>query len=129
MQVATDDMAVDEPLQKQCLAVKKTDIIPSVKSTNASTAFWLSKDAEIDLFDIITVLDRKDSTKINNSNSPPSHLSNANSKSQRESEYQPSEMASVTDGEHLPSVPLDELIGDLHISDEEYDATEDVIKE
>ncbi|KAL9662533.1 hypothetical protein QQ045_027366 [Rhodiola kirilowii] len=46
-----------------------------------------------------------------------------------ESEYQPSEMTSVTDGEHLPSVPLDELIGDLHISDEEYDATEDVIKE
>ncbi|KAL9669079.1 hypothetical protein QQ045_006620 [Rhodiola kirilowii] len=47
----------------------------------------------------------------------------------RDSEYQPSEMTSVTDGEHLPSVPLDELIGDLHISDEEYDATEDVIKE
>ncbi|KAF5190562.1 60S ribosomal export protein NMD3 [Thalictrum thalictroides] len=34
-------------------------------------------------------------------------------------EYQPSEMASMTDGEELPSVPLEELLGDLDISDEE----------
>ncbi|KAI8032916.1 60S ribosomal export protein NMD3 [Camellia lanceoleosa] len=34
-------------------------------------------------------------------------------------EYQPSEMASVTDGEDLPSVPLEELLADLDLSDEE----------
>jgi len=37
----------------------------------------------------------------------------------RNEEYQPSEMASVTDGEDLPSVPLDELLADLDLSDEE----------
>jgi nonsense-mediated mRNA decay protein 3 len=37
----------------------------------------------------------------------------------RNKEYQPSEMASVTDGEDLPSVPLDELLADLDLSDEE----------
>ncbi|XP_059623260.1 uncharacterized protein LOC132266412 isoform X2 [Cornus florida] len=35
--------------------------------------------------------------------------------------YQPSEMASVTDGEDLPSVPLDELLADLDLSDEEME--------
>ncbi|KAF2290505.1 hypothetical protein GH714_014162 [Hevea brasiliensis] len=34
-------------------------------------------------------------------------------------EYQPSEMASMTDGEEVPSVPLDELLADLDISDME----------
>ncbi|KAG5534364.1 hypothetical protein RHGRI_022481 [Rhododendron griersonianum] len=37
----------------------------------------------------------------------------------RNEEYQPSEMVSVTDGEDLPSVPLDELLADLDLSDEE----------
>lgn len=37
----------------------------------------------------------------------------------RNKEYQPSEMASVTDGEDLPSVPLDELLADLDLSEEE----------
>ncbi|CAA0824810.1 nonsense-mediated mRNA decay NMD3 family protein [Striga hermonthica] len=36
----------------------------------------------------------------------------------RNKEYQPSEMASMTDGEDLPSVPLDELLADLDLSDE-----------
>ncbi|KAJ0790691.1 putative ribosomal export protein Nmd3 [Helianthus annuus] len=39
----------------------------------------------------------------------------------RNKEYQPSEMASVTDGEDLPSVPLEELLDDLKLSDEEGD--------
>ncbi|KAL9304307.1 hypothetical protein ACSQ67_021570 [Phaseolus vulgaris] len=47
----------------------------------------------------------------------------------RNKEYQPSEMASVTDGDELPSVPLDELLADLDLSggedeDEEDDMTE-----
>ncbi|KAJ9172940.1 hypothetical protein P3X46_016126 [Hevea brasiliensis] len=37
----------------------------------------------------------------------------------RNKEYQPSEMASVTDGDDLPSVPLEELLADLDISDME----------
>ncbi|KAK4260247.1 hypothetical protein QN277_003389 [Acacia crassicarpa] len=37
----------------------------------------------------------------------------------RNKEYQPSEMASVTDGEDLPSVPLEELMADLDLSEEE----------
>ncbi|XP_038694268.1 60S ribosomal export protein NMD3-like isoform X2 [Tripterygium wilfordii] len=37
----------------------------------------------------------------------------------RNKEYQPSEVASMTDGEDLPSVPLEELLADLEISDEE----------
>ncbi|CAL5323645.1 unnamed protein product [Camellia sinensis] len=37
----------------------------------------------------------------------------------RNKEYQRSEMASVTDGEDLPSVPLEELLADLDLSDEE----------
>ncbi|KAF5739212.1 60S ribosomal export protein NMD3 [Tripterygium wilfordii] len=37
----------------------------------------------------------------------------------RNKEYQPSEIASMTDGEDLPSVPLEELMADLDISDEE----------
>ncbi|KAF9588486.1 hypothetical protein IFM89_011686 [Coptis chinensis] len=39
----------------------------------------------------------------------------------RNKEYQQSEMASVTDGEDLPSVPLEELLADLDLSDEEDD--------
>ncbi|KAJ0586193.1 putative ribosomal export protein Nmd3 [Helianthus annuus] len=39
----------------------------------------------------------------------------------RNKEYQPSEMASVTDGEDVPSVPLEELLDDLKLSDEEGD--------
>ncbi|KAJ0457731.1 putative ribosomal export protein Nmd3 [Helianthus annuus] len=42
----------------------------------------------------------------------------------RNKEYQPSEMASVTDGEDVPSVPLEELLDDLKLSDEE-DGDED----
>ncbi|XAR52112.1 hypothetical protein NMG60_11020016 [Bertholletia excelsa] len=43
----------------------------------------------------------------------------------RNREYQPSEMASMTDGEDVPSVPLDELLADLDLSDmeEEGDST------
>lgn len=37
----------------------------------------------------------------------------------RNKEYQPSESASMTDGEELPSVPLDELLADLDISDDD----------
>lgn len=37
----------------------------------------------------------------------------------RDKDYQPSEMASVTDGEDVPSVPLDELLADLDLSDDE----------
>ncbi|PIN13657.1 NMD protein affecting ribosome stability and mRNA decay [Handroanthus impetiginosus] len=37
----------------------------------------------------------------------------------RNKEYQPSEMASITDGEDVPSIPLDELLADLDLSDEE----------
>lgn len=37
----------------------------------------------------------------------------------RNKEYQPSEMASMTDGEDLPSVPLEELLADLDLSEEE----------
>nr|KYP57101.1 60S ribosomal export protein NMD3 [Cajanus cajan] len=37
----------------------------------------------------------------------------------RNAEYQPSEMASVTDGDELPSVPLEELLADLDLSEDE----------
>lgn len=37
----------------------------------------------------------------------------------RNKEYQPSDMASVVDGEDVPAVPLDELLGDLDISDDD----------
>ncbi|KAJ7969269.1 60S ribosomal export protein NMD3 [Quillaja saponaria] len=37
----------------------------------------------------------------------------------RNREYQPSEMASVTDGEDVPSIPLEELLADLDLSEEE----------
>ncbi|KAM3341450.1 60S ribosomal export protein NMD3 [Capsicum galapagoense] len=39
----------------------------------------------------------------------------------RNKEYQPSEMASVTDGDDAPSVPLEELLADLDLSEEEAD--------
>jgi nonsense-mediated mRNA decay protein 3 len=37
----------------------------------------------------------------------------------RNKEYQPSEMASMTDGEDIPSIPLEELLADLEIDDAE----------
>ncbi|XP_043696203.1 60S ribosomal export protein NMD3-like [Telopea speciosissima] len=37
----------------------------------------------------------------------------------RNKEYQPSEMASMTDGEDLPSIPLEELLADLDLDVEE----------
>ncbi|XP_024455439.1 uncharacterized protein LOC7472601 isoform X1 [Populus trichocarpa] len=37
----------------------------------------------------------------------------------RNKEYQPSEMASMTDGEDIPSIPLEELLADLEINDAE----------
>ena len=37
----------------------------------------------------------------------------------RNKEYQPSEMASITDGDDLPTVPLEELLADLDLSEEE----------
>ncbi|KAL5549011.1 hypothetical protein UlMin_004242 [Ulmus minor] len=37
----------------------------------------------------------------------------------RNREYQPSEMESVTDGEDVPSIPLDELLADLDLSEDE----------
>ncbi|GER42303.1 60S ribosomal export protein NMD3 [Striga asiatica] len=43
----------------------------------------------------------------------------------RNKEYQPSEMASMTDGEDLPSVPLDELLADLDLSDEDVVVDDD----
>ncbi|EEF28848.1 60S ribosomal export protein NMD3 [Ricinus communis] len=43
----------------------------------------------------------------------------------RNKEYQPSEMASVTDGEDVPSIPLEELLADLDISEME-DAADDM---
>ncbi|KAL0353745.1 UNVERIFIED_CONTAM: hypothetical protein Sangu_0955800 [Sesamum angustifolium] len=43
----------------------------------------------------------------------------------RNKEYQPSEMASITDGEDVPSVPLEELLADLDLSDEEEDGEDD----
>eukprot|EP00262_Sarcandra_glabra_P005925 TRINITY_DN1787_c0_g1_i1.p1 TRINITY_DN1787_c0_g1~~TRINITY_DN1787_c0_g1_i1.p1 ORF type:complete len:514 (-),score=87.73 TRINITY_DN1787_c0_g1_i1:9-1550(-) len=39
----------------------------------------------------------------------------------RNKDYQPSEMASITDGEDVPSVPLEELLADLELSDQEDD--------
>lgn len=43
----------------------------------------------------------------------------------RNKEYQPSEMASVSDGEDVPSVPLDELLADLDLADEDSDDDDD----
>ena len=45
----------------------------------------------------------------------------------RNKEYQPSEMASVTDGEDMPSVPLEELLADLDLS--EVEDSEDGMRE
>lgn len=39
----------------------------------------------------------------------------------RNKEYQPSEMASETDGEDIPSIPIEELLADLDLSDEEME--------
>ncbi|XP_047328005.1 60S ribosomal export protein NMD3-like [Impatiens glandulifera] len=43
----------------------------------------------------------------------------------RNKEYQPSEMGSVTDGEDVPSVPLDELLADLELNDDNEDEVDD----
>ncbi|KAK6931157.1 Nmd3, N-terminal [Dillenia turbinata] len=40
-------------------------------------------------------------------------------------DYQPSEMASVTDGGDVPSVPLEELLADLDLSDEDMEDVEE----
>ncbi|KAF3445071.1 hypothetical protein FNV43_RR14764 [Rhamnella rubrinervis] len=37
----------------------------------------------------------------------------------RDREYQPSEIASMTDGEEVPSVPIEELLADLDLSEDE----------
>ncbi|GMI70509.1 Nonsense-Mediated mRNA Decay 3 [Hibiscus trionum] len=37
----------------------------------------------------------------------------------RNKDYQPSEMVSVSDGDDLPSVPLEELLADLELSEQE----------
>ncbi|XP_073001136.1 uncharacterized protein [Typha latifolia] len=42
----------------------------------------------------------------------------------RDKEYQPSEMASTAGGDDLPSVPLEELLADLDLSDEEEEEEE-----
>ncbi|KAL3825055.1 hypothetical protein ACJIZ3_021084 [Penstemon smallii] len=47
----------------------------------------------------------------------------------RNKEYEPSEMASVTDGGDLPSILLDELLADLDLSDEEEDENDDGMRE
>ncbi|KAL3838756.1 hypothetical protein ACJIZ3_023347 [Penstemon smallii] len=47
----------------------------------------------------------------------------------RNKEYEPSKMASVTDGGDLPSIPLDELLADLDLSDEEEDENDDCMRE
>lgn len=39
----------------------------------------------------------------------------------RNREYQPSEMASVADGDDAPTVALEELLADLDLSEEEAD--------
>ncbi|CAM8910401.1 unnamed protein product [Rhodiola kirilowii] len=57
--------SVDEPDQ------------PPPSSDDPPQSFCLSQDAEIDWLDRNAVLERKDSTKGNNSNSTPSHLSNS----------------------------------------------------
>jgi nonsense-mediated mRNA decay protein 3 len=41
----------------------------------------------------------------------------------RNKEYQPSEVASMTDGEDAPTVPLDELLADLDLSDMDDDVS------
>ncbi|KAL3846061.1 hypothetical protein ACJIZ3_003464 [Penstemon smallii] len=43
----------------------------------------------------------------------------------RNREYQPSDMASVTDGEDVPSIPLDELLADLDLRDVDVDVVDD----
>ncbi|XP_010528579.1 PREDICTED: 60S ribosomal export protein NMD3-like [Tarenaya hassleriana] len=43
----------------------------------------------------------------------------------RDKDYQPSETASMTDGEGAPSVPIEELLIDLKLSDEEEEEDED----
>ncbi|XP_043711315.1 60S ribosomal export protein NMD3-like [Telopea speciosissima] len=42
----------------------------------------------------------------------------------RNKEYQPSEMASMTDGEDVPSVPVEELLADLDLDDDEEDVND-----
>ncbi|KAD6795842.1 hypothetical protein R6Q59_020238 [Mikania micrantha] len=43
----------------------------------------------------------------------------------RDKDYQPSEMASVTDGEDVPLVPLEELIDELSLNDKKNDDDDD----
>ncbi|KAK7276197.1 hypothetical protein RIF29_17332 [Crotalaria pallida] len=45
----------------------------------------------------------------------------------RNREYQPSEMASMTDGEDVPSVPLDQLLADLDLSEDGDDDDDSMV--
>ncbi|CAL9114334.1 unnamed protein product [Musa textilis] len=47
----------------------------------------------------------------------------------RNKEYQPSEMASTADGEDVPSIPLEELLADLDLSEDEESEEADHMKE
>ncbi|XP_031504190.1 uncharacterized protein LOC116266871 [Nymphaea colorata] len=47
----------------------------------------------------------------------------------RNKDYQPSEVTSMADGEDLPSVPLEEMLADLALSDEEEDVNDDIMGE
>ncbi|KAF3974596.1 hypothetical protein CMV_002078, partial [Castanea mollissima] len=44
-------------------------------------------------------------------------------------DYQPSEMTSVADGDDIPSIPLDELLADLDLSEAEVEDEDDDMKE
>ncbi|KAG6643443.1 60S ribosomal export protein NMD3-like [Carya illinoinensis] len=46
----------------------------------------------------------------------------------RNRDYQPSEMTSVADGDDLPSVPLEELLADLELSEEEEVASDSMME-
>ncbi|KAL4628926.1 hypothetical protein ACB092_05G272700 [Castanea dentata] len=47
----------------------------------------------------------------------------------RNKDYQPSEMTSVADGDDIPSIPLDELLADLDLSEAEAEDEDDDMKE
>ncbi|KAG2708106.1 hypothetical protein I3760_05G176300 [Carya illinoinensis] len=46
----------------------------------------------------------------------------------RNKDYQPSEMTSVADGDDLPSVPLEELLADLELSEEEEGGSDSMME-
>ncbi|KAK7850579.1 60s ribosomal export protein nmd3 [Quercus suber] len=47
----------------------------------------------------------------------------------RNKDYQPSEMTSVADGDDVPSIPLDELLADLDLSEAEAEDEDDEMRE